>query len=64
MPKIKRKAVRNIFTGKVDHFTGSKTVGIRNPITGKIEKREKKKKPTEIEKYFKKTERSMKKAFH
>lgn len=39
----KKKAVRNFITGRVDHFTGSKTIGIRDPITGKIIKRAKKK---------------------
>ena len=43
MAKTRRKAVRNIITGKVDHYTHTKTIGIRNPITGRIEKRIKKK---------------------
>jgi hypothetical protein len=43
MAKPKRRAVRNFITGKVDHYTHTKTVGIRNPITGEIVRREKKK---------------------
>ena len=39
----KKKAVRNFITGKVDHYTGAKTVGIRHIATGKIIKRMKKK---------------------
>lgn len=39
MAKAKRKAVRNFITGKVDHYTHTKTVGVRNPITGNIVRR-------------------------
>ena len=41
--KTKRKAVRDIM-GRVDHYTNTKTVGIRDIVTGKIVKRKKKKK--------------------
>lgn len=37
--KTKRRAVRNLITGKVMYYTGTKTVGLRNPLTGKIERR-------------------------
>ena len=39
MPKKKKKAVRNPITGKIDHYTNTKTVGLRDPISGKIVKR-------------------------
>jgi len=38
MPKKKKKAVRNPITGEIDHYT--KTVGLRDPISGKIEKKD------------------------
>jgi hypothetical protein len=37
--KTKRRAVRSLVTGKVIYYTGTKTVGLRSPLTGKIEKR-------------------------
>jgi len=37
--KAKRRAVRDFITGKIDHYTGTKTIGIREPITGRIVKR-------------------------
>ncbi|MFO7872117.1 MAG: hypothetical protein R6U26_00570 [Candidatus Undinarchaeales archaeon] len=42
--KTKRKAVRNPITGKVDHYTNTKSVGLRDPFDGKIKKRVSKKK--------------------
>ena len=36
--KTKRRAVRDIL-GRVDHYTNTKTVGLRDPVTGKIVKR-------------------------
>ena len=42
--KTKRKAVRNQISGKIDHYTNTKTVGLRHPLTGKIKKRISKKK--------------------
>jgi len=44
MAKAKRKAVYSLLTGKVDHYTNTKTEGVRSLITGKIVKRVKKKK--------------------
>lgn len=37
--KIKRKAVRNPITGEIEYYTNTKTVGLRDPFTGKIVKR-------------------------
>ena len=34
-----KKAIRDSLTGKVDHYTNTKSVGLRNPFTGQIEKR-------------------------
>ena len=44
----KRKAVRNFVTGKVDHYTHTKTVGIRHPVTGEIIERVPKKRNRSI----------------
>lgn len=37
--KTTKRAVRNPITGQVDYYTNTKTVGLRNVITGRIEKR-------------------------
>ena len=44
MARTRRRAVKNPITGKVEFYQGSKTIGLRNPISGKIVKRVKKKK--------------------
>jgi hypothetical protein len=44
MAKTKRRAVKNPITGKVEFYQGSKTMGIRDPISGEIIKRVKKEK--------------------
>jgi len=41
--KKKRKAVRNFLTGEISHYTNTKTVGLRDPFSGRIEKRVSKK---------------------
>ena len=44
MAKTKRRAVKNAITGKVEFYQGSETIGLRDPFSGKIVKRVKKKK--------------------
>jgi len=35
----KRKAVRDGLLGRISHYTNTKSVGLRDPITGQIAKR-------------------------